>query len=101
MLDVVPATTAGAVHRTPDPTPELIGIASDVLAAGGTLDDSAHALMQATESHILAIKTLRIAQSGLSLADAKHAVDRNLSPRALQAREDLLDQIERALSEPE
>jgi hypothetical protein len=101
MLLVVPTATVEPMPRTPDPTPELIAIPSDVLAAGGPLDDAARGLMQSTESPILAIKTPRIAQPGLSLVDAKPIVDRNLSPSAQQARDDLLDEIERGLSEAE
>jgi ribosomal protein L7/L12 len=87
--------------RSPDPTPELIALASDVLTQGGSVDDATQALMQATDSPIDAIKSLRVARPGLSLADAKHTVDRHLSPRARQAHNDLLDQLERALAEPE
>lgn len=89
------------MSRSPDPTPELIAVASGAFAAGCTVDDVAHALMQATDSPILAIKALRIAQPELGLADAKHAIDRHLSPQALQAREDMLDQFEQALREPD
>ena len=77
--------------------PELVGVAEEVLSSGGTVDDAAAALMSATHRPIAAIKALRLAKPGLDLADAKHAIDRNLSPEALQAREDLLDRLEQAI----
>lgn len=85
------------MSQTPDPTPEIVAVASQVLQAGGTLDDAAEALMRETDRPILAIKALRIAQPGLGLADAQHAIDRHLSPGALRAREELLDQLEQLI----
>jgi hypothetical protein len=84
-----------------EPTSDLVAIAAAVLARGGTLDDAARAVLQATKSPVFAIKTLRIAQPGLTLAEAKPIIDRNLSPTARFAHEQLLDEVERALGTPD
>lgn len=85
--------------RSPDPTPALVAVAAEALHAGGTVDHAAEALMRETDRPILAIKALRVADPSLTLAEAKHAIDRHLSPEALRSREELLDQLERLINE--
>ena len=85
--------------RSPDPQPALVAVAAQVLHAGGNVDHAAEELMRATDRPILAIKALRLADPSLTLAEAKHVIDRHLSPEALRSREELLDQLEQLVIE--
>ena len=82
-----------------EPTPELIAVATSLLSTGRTLDEAASAVLRCNPNPITAIKTLRIASPGLSLAEAKPLVDRNLAPDVLKATEALRDQVEKALND--
>ena len=77
--------------------PELVAVARACLAGGGTIDQAARAVLECTQSPIAAIVALRVAQPGLSLAEAKPLVHRNLPPDAQRAARRLWDEIEREL----
>ena len=78
---------------------DLVAEARACLSADGTLDQAAEAVVARTTSPIDAIKALREAQPGLSLADAKPVVHRNLPPRVQRAAEQLWDDLEQATRE--
>jgi ribosomal protein L7/L12 len=65
---------------------DLAELAHEMTAAGASPDDVARALLTRTTFPIAAIKALR-AGAGLSLADAKPVVHRNLDPAAREAAE--------------
>jgi ribosomal protein L7/L12 len=81
-------------QKSPPLDPELVATARRVLSSGGALDEAASAVLERTRSPIAAIKALREAQPGLSLADVKPIVHRNLSPAQRDAAEQLWDQIQ-------
>jgi phage tail protein X len=78
---------------------DLVAEARACLSGGGTLDQVAKAVLARTTSPIDAILALREALPGLSLADAKPIVHRNLPPRAQRAAEQLWDDLEQAARE--
>jgi hypothetical protein len=79
--------------------PELVRRARKCLDRGGTLDDAAQAVLSAPCSMIEAIKALRVAEPGLSLAEAKPLVYRHMSAAAQQGANQLWDSIERSVEE--
>jgi ribosomal protein L7/L12 len=87
---------------TPGPRPvphDLVEVVRACLSDGGTLDQAAQAVLAATKSPIEAIRALREVQPGLSLADAKPLVHRNLPLRVQRAAEQLWDDLEQAVRE--
>ena len=85
---------SGIVYGLP-PDAELVAVARACLARGESLDQAARAVLKRTRSPIAAIKALRVAEPGLSLADAKPIVDRCLRPRVRRANERLREDIVR------
>jgi ribosomal protein L7/L12 len=75
----------------------LATVARSCRAAGGTPDQTAKAVLDNTQSPVAAIKALRDALPGMSLAEAKMLVFRNLPPDAQAASEQLWSDLERAL----
>jgi ribosomal protein L7/L12 len=74
---------------------DLAQLARDRTAAGATPDDVARELLTHTTFPIAAIKALREG-AGLSLAEAKPVVLRNLEPAAREAAEQMWDQLRAA-----
>ena len=81
------------------PRGDLVAEARTCLSGGGTLDQAAQAVLARTTSAIDAVLALREVQPGLSLADAKPLVHRNLPPRVQRANEQLWDQLLQAARE--
>jgi hypothetical protein len=77
----------------------LAPVARNCMAGGGTCDQAATAVLGKTTSTVAAITALRDAVPGLSLADAKLLVHRNLPPDARAAAEDLWSDLGRELRE--
>jgi hypothetical protein len=84
------ATPAGVV------SPELITTGRACLDGGGTIDDAAKAILERTQSPVTAIKALMAVKPGLSLAEAKPIVHRNLPASARLAAEQLWEDLARA-----
>lgn len=63
-----------------------------MLAAGADPDETARELLRRTDSPISAIKAIADG-AGLSLADAKWVVHRNLAPRTREAAEELWSEL--------
>jgi hypothetical protein len=82
-----------------EPRPDLVRRARECLDRGGTLDDAAQLVLSAPCSMIEAIKVLRSAEPGLSLADAKPLVYRNMSAEAQHGANQLWDSLERFAEE--
>jgi len=59
---------------------DLAAVARDCLANGDSLDQAAQAVLGRMRSPVAAIKAMRQALPGLSLAEAKSLVHRNLPP---------------------
>lgn len=78
---------------------DLIAEARVCLSGGGTLDEAAQAVLARTTSPTDAIRALREAQPGLSLADAKPIVHRSLPLPVQRAAEQLWDDLEQAARE--
>jgi hypothetical protein len=78
-----------------EPRPDLVRRARECLDRGGTLDDAARLVLSAPCSMIVAIKVLKSAEPGLSLADAKPLVYRNMSAAAQRGANQLWDSLER------
>jgi hypothetical protein len=78
---------------------DLVTAARACLASGATLDQAAQVVLARTTSPIDAIKALRAAQPGLSLADAKPLVHRHLPAHLQRAAVQLWDDLEQAVRE--
>ena len=78
---------------------DLVTVARACLANGGHLDQAAHVVLARTTSPIDAIKALRTAQLGLSLADAKPLVHRTLPAHLQGTAGQLWDDLELAVRE--
>jgi len=76
---------------------DLVTVARACVTSGGTLDQAAQVVLARTTSPIDAIKALRAAQPGLSLADAKPLVHRQLPAHLQRAAEQLWDDLEQAV----
>ena len=77
----------------------LAAVARGCLADGGSADQAVRAVLERTRSPIAAIKAVREALPGLSLAEAKPLVHRNLPPGTREAAEKLWDDMARAAAE--
>lgn len=77
----------------------LAAVARNCLADGGSPDQAARAVLERTRSLIAPIKAMREALPGLSLAEAKPLVHRNLPPGTREAAEKLWDDMRRAAAE--
>lgn len=79
------------------PDADLVAAARTVLLDGGSDDDAARAVLMRTRSPIAAIKAMRAARPGLTLADAKPLIHRNLPQDTRESAEFLWDEVERAI----
>jgi ribosomal protein L7/L12 len=90
--------TAALPGKGPD-RQALAAVARGCLADGGSADQAVRAVLERTRSPIAAIKAMREALPGLSLAEAKPLVHRNLPPGTREAAEKLWDDMARAAAE--